>query len=790
MGTSAVTYGYSSYGSSYGSYSSKSYSSGNCDWGYSSNSYGGSSKGGSSWGSSYGGSSKGDSKGGSSWGASYDDCDWNGGGSKGGSKGGSGYGGHSSSNDCDWGYGGSKGGSKSDHGGSKGGSSWCDDGWGGKGGSGGWGGSDWDDCGWGGGSGGHSGGGYGGGHSGGGWGGWGGCYVNADPVFLDDCDACIDVTIDENTLAVIDLDATDADGDALTYAISGGDDAAFFTVDPATGELSFIDAPDFEAPLDADGDNVYEVKVSVSDGEGGSDEACVKVEVADVDDTPPPSGGDACHFTLSQDGLDIEVFLTELPDGSVKIDVSVADDSAKVGDLRGLFFHVADEDKIRGLTVTGDDVTDSQFSEDRVKDLGNGANVSGLGRYDAGVEFGTSGIGKDDIRSTSFVISHPDGMSLDDFRYQDFAVRLTSVGYEGGARCDSEKIGGNAGELPCGGGAEANSAPIAEDDLGGLCSYSTTTIDVLLNDSDADPDEVWGLVGLKTDSGVVFMNDGDSHTLDSGAVVTRVGDAFEYDLSGTGDDFDKLLVGQKGADFFEYVISDDEGATDIGRVDIDVCGGVNAVELIDNENPLIATLDLAQVIDPATFLVGTVNAAVDFDEAAATTLLDLGALGLTDHGIDGLFGPAYCVDRTRPANYNATDALVYTSTGDLPDTNFDGGDVVDKEENLDNLNWLLSQRYEDQGYTYTDIQSAIWQLMDDVGGIDTSRATPGIQLSAAAQTMYDAAMANGDGFVPTGANGDVLGLIFQPVSDNGSGGYDANGQVFVVGYDLQDCLCY
>ena len=756
MGTFAVTYGYFSFGgwsSSKGGYSS----SGKCDWGYSS--------------SSWGGSSKGSSHGSKGWG------------------------GHNKSNDCDWGYG-----SKGGWGGSKkhDSKSWCDDGWGGS--KGGWGGSSWDDCGWGGGhsggghGGGHGGGGHGGGWGGGGWGGggWGGgwgCDVNAEPVFEDDCNACIEVAIDENTLAVIDLDATDADGDTLTYEISGGADAALFTVDPATGELTFIDAPDFEAPLDADGDNVYDVKVKVTDGEGGSDEACVKVEVEDVDDTPPPSGGGACQFTLSQDGLDIEVHLTELPDGSVQIELAVADDSAKVGDLRGLFFHVADESKIGGLRITGDDVTGTQYSEDRVKDLGWGANVSGLGRFDAGVKLGTSGIGKDDIRSTTLVISHPDGMSLDDFRNQDFAIRATSVGYEGGWRGDSEKIGGNAGELDCG-GANANSAPIAVDDEGGLCSTDATLIDVLANDSDADPDEVWGLLGIKTDAGIEYMTDGDSFTLDSGAVVTRVGDAFEYDLSGTGDDFDALLIGQKGADSFEYVIGDDEGATDIGEVVIDICGGVNAVELIDNDNPLLASMDLGQVLDPVSWLVETVNAAVDFDETAAEALLDLGALGLTDHGIDGLFGPAYCVDRTRPANYDVTDALVYTSTGDIPDVNFDGGDVIDKEENLDNLNWLLSQRYEDQGYSYTDIQSAIWQLMDDVGGIDTSRSTPGVQLTAAAQTMYDAAMANGDGFAPTGADGDVLGLIFQPVSDNGSGGYDANGQIFVVGYDLQDCLCY
>ena len=86
-------------------------------------------------------------------------------------------------------------------------------------------------------------------------------------------------------------------------------------------------------------------------------------------------------------------------------------------------------------------------------------------------------------------------------------------------------------------------------------------------------------------------------------------------------------------------------------------------------------------------------------------------------------------------------------------------------------------------------QSAIWELMDDLGGTDSDRFTPGVQLSADAQTIYDAAIVDGEGFAPSAADGDVLGLIFQPVSDNGAGGFDANGQVFIVGYELQPCEC-
>ena len=47
---------------------------------------------------------------------------------------------------------------------------------------------------------------------------------------------------------------------------AGGADAAKFTIDAATGALIFVAAPDFEAPTDAGGDNVYDVVVSATDG--------------------------------------------------------------------------------------------------------------------------------------------------------------------------------------------------------------------------------------------------------------------------------------------------------------------------------------------------------------------------------------------------------------------------------------------------------------------------------------------------------------------------------------------
>ncbi|EAQ01932.1 hypothetical protein OB2597_00905 [Pseudooceanicola batsensis HTCC2597] len=92
------------------------------------------------------------------------------------------------------------------------------------------------------------------------------------------------ICIDENSTFVIDLNAKDDDGDTLTYEIVGGEDADKFEIDAETGELRFKDAPDYENPTDKGEDNVYEVKVKVSDGNGGEDTTKLKVCVEDVEE--------------------------------------------------------------------------------------------------------------------------------------------------------------------------------------------------------------------------------------------------------------------------------------------------------------------------------------------------------------------------------------------------------------------------------------------------------------------------------------------------------------------------
>ena len=94
-------------------------------------------------------------------------------------------------------------------------------------------------------------------------------------------------TVAENTTAVLQVTATDADtvGGPLTFALSGnGADDGLFQIDGA-GNLSFIAAPDFENPQGSSG-NDYQVEVEVSDGVNTTTQI-IDVSVTDVNDDAP-----------------------------------------------------------------------------------------------------------------------------------------------------------------------------------------------------------------------------------------------------------------------------------------------------------------------------------------------------------------------------------------------------------------------------------------------------------------------------------------------------------------------
>ena len=93
----------------------------------------------------------------------------------------------------------------------------------------------------------------------------GSTHANAAPVF----DSLATFSAAENQTAVGTVQALDSDsGDSVTYMIQAGDDAAQFTIVASSGVLTFVSAPNYEAPADADTNNDYEVVVRASSGTG------------------------------------------------------------------------------------------------------------------------------------------------------------------------------------------------------------------------------------------------------------------------------------------------------------------------------------------------------------------------------------------------------------------------------------------------------------------------------------------------------------------------------------------
>ncbi|GHG88850.1 vWA domain-containing protein [Pseudodonghicola xiamenensis] len=173
----------------------------------------------------------------------------------------------------------------------------------------------------------------------------------------------------------------------------------------------------------------------------------------------------------------------------LQFDVSVDESAGTEGDLRGLYFDLADESALGSLSISGADVTGSQFAANDVTDLGRGNNMNGKhtnkgNGFDAGVGFGTPGMARDDIDHTSFTLASTDGdLNLDLLSEMRFGVRVTSIG------SDLDRDGGQkvVGDAPY-----INLPPDAYDDgLGAdnrlvVESGDSISIDVLANDEDRD----------------------------------------------------------------------------------------------------------------------------------------------------------------------------------------------------------------------------------------------------------------------------------------------------------------
>lgn len=89
------------------------------------------------------------------------------------------------------------------------------------------------------------------------------------------------VSVLEGSTDIASASGTDPENDSLSFSLSGGDDRELFEIS-STGSISFIAAPDFEAPADVGADNSYELIVELSDSQGATDSQSMVVNVTNA----------------------------------------------------------------------------------------------------------------------------------------------------------------------------------------------------------------------------------------------------------------------------------------------------------------------------------------------------------------------------------------------------------------------------------------------------------------------------------------------------------------------------
>ena len=168
--------------------------------------------------------------------------------------------------------------------------------------------------------------------------------------------------VDDDTVATNDpvgeaiYNATDPEGQSITYSLMGADGAKF-QLNAAPRSLSFREKPDFEMPGDANKDNVYEVTVRASDGVMYADRM-VMVKVTPVDEEPEIMGKDSVDYP--ENGEDaVATFTATDPEGATPITWSLLT-TGNPGDIVGadyadaVHFMIDPKDGVLKFDIAGD----------------------------------------------------------------------------------------------------------------------------------------------------------------------------------------------------------------------------------------------------------------------------------------------------------------------------------------------------------------------------------------------------------------------------------------------------
>ena len=386
------------------------------------------------------------------------------------------------------------------------------------------------------------------------------------PIFFNETS----FDINENTTFVVDLLARDGNGDDITYGISGGKAASFFSINASTGELSFSSAPNFESPqgpLTFGVSNDYEVSVSATDSTGRVAIQNITATVVNVAEAPTISISVTAASAITTD-LD-NVFSLDDPSGQQAVSFMFNDED---GDLASLVLSGPDQGEggfsIRSSTLFapfgGPDANGDGVYELTLTATDDAGNETTQDLF-IGTIAGTNGIPIfEDDTVTELTITEGD-TAVETYSAFDVENQTITYGVSGADDGGLFSIDPSTGEL------SFTSAPsyvddadaagntyrvnvTATDSAGGVGTVAVdVTVAYLLVDA-ADPDNPPVLANFTTDnageildfSGLLSANGGpqDESAFSAGWLNFRSSGGaivIEFDSDGGGDDYVEVV---------------------------------------------------------------------------------------------------------------------------------------------------------------------------------------------------------------------------------------------------------
>lgn len=495
---------------------------------------------------------------------------------------------------------------------------------------------------------------------------------NTAPVMVD---GVLKLSAAENSDVSAILPATDANGDVLTYALSG-EDADKFSIEVTSGKVSLLVKPNFEAPADTGGDNVYKVTVTATDVGGLSDSRDVEINITNVNDAPVFAGfniGDVAQTNAVENQTAAAALNATDEDGDAISYTLSGADAGLFTNINGAIFFInapdfenpkdVDKDNVYEVIITATDTngaTISHLVKITVSDVGDAVIDASSLTDSLGARFiGALG---DYLGASVSYAGDVNGDGIDDFIMG--AYRADNViGKSGSAYVIFGKIGGLDANLDhltldgtdgfrLDGTSGFSSAGTSVSGIGDINADGFDDLIVGASSADEGANDagsayiIYGKADFSANSGVIALNalgangfilTGESANDDAGKSVSGLGDI-------NGDGFDDFAIGAYRAD--PNLLSR-AGSTYI---------------IYGKAGGFAASASLSTISSAAGFRVDGVSAS-DYSSFDVSTAGDF-----NNDGFDDFIIGAYGADSFKGASY-----LIYGKSGKFSDNfKFDG----------------------------------------------------------------------------------------------------------------------